>query len=47
LAGAIVKKGGKSIQQESDDWVNKHGKLVISFSFIPFLLLLLLFFHSN
>jgi len=27
LAGAIVKKGGKSIQDESDMWVAKNGKL--------------------
>lgn len=25
VAGAIVRKGGRSIQQESDAWVRKHG----------------------
>jgi len=27
LAGAIIKKGGKSIQDESDLWVSKYGRL--------------------
>jgi O-acetyl-ADP-ribose deacetylase (regulator of RNase III) len=25
VAGAIVRRGGKTIQRESDDWVNEHG----------------------
>lgn len=26
LAGAVVRKGGKEIQAESDEWVRRHGK---------------------
>lgn len=34
VAGAIVRRGGRIIQQESDEWIRKNGEIGVGFSAI-------------